>query len=128
MERLDRSVSEVLQDIMRNVQEIMRAEVSLAKAELREEASKAATSAAWLAVGAVCGLFALLFVLWTLVYALALVWPMWAATLLLAGILAVASAALITGGRHRLKSVHATPVRTTENIKENVEWLKQSSR
>jgi uncharacterized membrane protein YqjE len=128
MERFDRSVSDVFQDILRNVQEIMRAEVSLAKAELREEASKAAMSATWLAVGAVCALFALLFGLWTLVYALALIWPMWAATLLLAGILAVASAALIAGGRYRLKNVHATPLRTTENIKENVEWLKQSSR
>jgi hypothetical protein len=106
----------------------MRAEVSLAKAELREEASKAATSATWLAVGAVCGFFALLFGLWTLVYALALVWPMWAATLLLAGALGVASAVLIVGGRTRSKSVHAVPTRTTENIKENVEWLKQSSR
>jgi len=118
----------LFQDILRNVQEIIRSEVSLAKAELREEASKAAASFAWLAVGAVCGLLALLFGLWTLVYALALVWPMWAATLLLAGVLGVASAALIAGGRYRLKTVHPTPTRTAENIKENVEWLKQSSR
>jgi len=125
---MDRSVSDVFQDILRNIQEMMRAEVSLAKAELREEAYKAATSAVWLGAGAVCGLFALVFGLWTLVYALALVWPMWAATLLLAAVLAVAAAALFVGGRSRLKSVHAAPTRTAENIKENVEWLKQSSR
>jgi uncharacterized membrane protein YqjE len=125
---MDRSVSDVFQDILRNIQDMLRAEVSLAKAELREEAYKAATSAVWFGIGAVCGVFALVFVLWTLVYALALVWPMWAATLLIAAVLAVTSSVLIAGGRQRIKTVHATPTRTTENIKENVEWLKQSSR
>jgi membrane protein implicated in regulation of membrane protease activity len=52
---MDRPVSDLFQDILRNVQEIIRSEVSLAKAELREEASKAAASVAWLAVGAVAG-------------------------------------------------------------------------
>jgi hypothetical protein len=36
----DRSLSDVLQDIIRNVQEIVRSEVRLAKTEIREEAAK----------------------------------------------------------------------------------------
>ena len=36
----DRSVSDVLQDILRNVQEILRSEVRLAKAEIRQEATQ----------------------------------------------------------------------------------------
>ena len=37
----DRSFSDVVQDILRNVQEIVRSEVRLAKTEIREEAVKA---------------------------------------------------------------------------------------
>ena len=40
----DRSLSDVLQDIIRNVQEIVRSEVRLAKTEIREEAAKARSS------------------------------------------------------------------------------------
>ena len=49
----DRSVSDVLQDILRNVQEILRSEVRLAKAEIRQEATQAASSALWVTVGVV---------------------------------------------------------------------------
>jgi uncharacterized membrane protein YqjE len=41
----DRSLSDVLQDILRNVQEMVRSEVRLAKTEIREEAVKAKSSA-----------------------------------------------------------------------------------
>jgi Putative Actinobacterial Holin-X, holin superfamily III len=54
----DRSLSEVFQDIVRNVQEIIRAEISLAKTEVREEASKAVSSLARVVVGALSGILA----------------------------------------------------------------------
>ena len=92
----ERSFAAVLQDIMRNVQEIIRAEVRLAKAEIREEASKAFSSMVWVIVGAVCAAFAVTFLLWTIVYAVGLVWPMWAATLAVGAVLAIAGAVMLT--------------------------------
>jgi uncharacterized membrane protein YqjE len=124
----DRSLTQLLQDILRNVQEIIRSEVDLAKAEVREEASKAVSSALWVIAGGVAALFALLFVLWTIVYALALVWPIWSAALLIAAVLAVTASVLLVIGVRRVRRVHPTPERTMESIKENVEWVKQSSR
>ncbi len=47
----DRSVADVLQDIFRNVQEILRSEIRLAKAEIRQEATEAATAALWMTMG-----------------------------------------------------------------------------
>ena len=123
----ERSFTVVLQDIMRNVQEIIRAEVRLAKAEIREEASKAFSSMVWVMVGAVCAAFALTFLLWTVVYAVGLVWPMWAATLVVAAVLGIAGAVMLSSGIRRMKHVSPTPERTVETIKENVAWVKQQS-
>ena len=124
----ERSFSAVLQDIVGNVQEIVRAEVSLAKAELRQEAGKALSSGGWLAAGGLSGVFATLFLLLAAASALSLVMPQWASVLIVAVVLAIASAILLAIGGRRLKAVRATPERTVETIKENVEWVKQSSR
>jgi uncharacterized membrane protein YqjE len=123
----ERSFASVLQDILRNVQEIIRAEMRLAKAEIREEASKAFSSMVWVGVGAVCAAFAVTFLLWTIVYAISLVWPMWAATLAVTAVMGIAGAVTLTSGIRQMKRVNPTPERTVETIKENVAWVKQQS-
>jgi uncharacterized membrane protein YqjE len=124
----NRPISDVLQDILRNIQTIIRAEVTLAKVEVREEASNAFASIAWLLVGALSGAFAILFLLWTIAYAIARVWPLWAATLLLAVLLGAAALMLFLSGRRRFRRLHATPEQTVQTIKENVAWVRQSIR
>jgi uncharacterized membrane protein YqjE len=121
----DRSLSDVLQDIIRNVQEIVRSEVRLAKTEIREEAAKARSSMLLLAAGAVTAIFASVFLLLMIVYALTLVMPGWAAALIVGTILAVVASVMLTAGVRRFKQIHPTPERTIETIKENVEWAKQ---
>jgi hypothetical protein len=124
----DRSLSEVFRDIVRNVQEIIRAEISLAKTEIRAEASKAVASLAWTISGAISGIFAVTFILWTAVYALGLVWPMWVATSVVAAVLTLVAIGLLMIGIHRLRQLHPTPERTVQTIKENVAWVRQSSK
>jgi Putative Actinobacterial Holin-X, holin superfamily III len=126
--RHDRSLADVFQDIVRNVQEIIRAEIALARTEVRQEASKAVSSLAWVVVGALSGLFAVVFILWTAAYALGLLWPMWAATLVVAGVLTLSAIGLLTIGIRRLRELHPTPERTVQTIKENVAWVRQSSK
>jgi uncharacterized membrane protein YqjE len=130
VEQMDsgRSIAGVLQDIVTNVQTIIRAEVRLAKAELRDEAAKALSSAVWLFAGAVAAVCALTFALWTIAYALATVWPMWAASLAVALVVGVASALLITAGLKRLTRVNPVPRQTVDTIRENAEWVRQSIR
>jgi Putative Actinobacterial Holin-X, holin superfamily III len=67
----ERSVADVLQDILRNVQEIVRSEVRLAKVEIRDEARQAVSSGIWIAAGAVGALSAWMFLLGTVAYLLA---------------------------------------------------------
>lgn len=128
MAEVERSLTEVLQDIVRNLQQIVRSEVELAKTEIRDEISKTKTSLALLAAGAVVGIFAFLFLLVTLVEALALVIPGWAAALIVGVVLAVIAAVLYSGGVKRFKQVHAKPERTVETIRENVEWARQQAK
>jgi hypothetical protein len=124
----DRSISEVLQDILRNVQELLRSEVRLAKAEIREEATRAASSLVWVAAGIAGVLSAWIFLLWTAVYALSTVMAMWAATLVVAVVVAIAGSLSIAAGLRRFRQVSPIPERTVESIKENLEWIKQPTR
>jgi Putative Actinobacterial Holin-X, holin superfamily III len=124
----ERSVSDVVQDILRNVQEILRSEVRLAKAEIRHEATKAAASALWLTVGVVGVLSAWMFLLWTAAYALATILPMWAATLVIAVVMAAAGSVLIAAGLRRFTQITPMPERTIESLKENLEWMKQPTK
>jgi len=120
----ERSITAVLQDIVGNIQEIMRSEVRLAKTEIRDELVKAKGAAIFLSVGAVAGVAAAVFLLWTIVFALALVLPMWASSLIVTGVLAlVAGGTLMVGVRH-LKKVVPKPQRTIDSVKENLQWAR----
>ena len=124
----ERSISDVVQDIIRNIQEMLRSEVRLAKTELREEAVKVKASGILIGGGAVSAIFALFFLLLMTVYALTRVVPDWAAALIVAGFTAAVAGFMMSAGMKRFKQLHPTPERTIENIKENVEWVKQKTK
>lgn len=123
-----RSITDVLQDIVANVQTIIRSEVRLAKTELTEEAAKAGKAAGMLAGGLLAALFTVWLLLLTILFALATVMPMWAAALLLFVVMAIATAILLISGKKRFKTVHAAPEKTIETMKENVEWVKNQTK
>ena len=120
----ERSITDVLQDIVGNVQDIVRSEVRLAKGELLDELAKLKAAAPLLIVGAVTGILATLFLMWAAVYALALVLPMWAAVLIVAVLLAIVGGATLSAGMKRLMKIDP-PKRTIASMKENVQWAKQ---
>jgi len=123
-----RSIADVFQDIVANLQTIIRSEVRLAKTEITEEAVKAGRAAGILAGGVVAGLFTVWLLLLTLLFALAIVIPIWSAALLLFVLMAVLTVALLTAGKKRFKSVHPTPEKTIESVKENVQWVKSQTK
>jgi Flp pilus assembly protein TadB len=124
----DRTFSAVLQDTLRNLQEIVRSEVRLAKVEIRDEAVQAGSSALWIIAGAVGALCSWMFLSWTAVYALAMVMSMWAATLIVAVALASMASVLLVVGLRRFKRIQPIPERTVETLKENLEWMKRSTK
>jgi uncharacterized membrane protein len=123
-----RSIADVFQDILANVQAIIRSELRLAKTEVTEEVTKAGRAAGIMAGGLVTALFTTWLLLLTILFALATVMPMWGAALLLFIVMAVGTAVLLTVGKKRFKTVHATPEKTIETMKENVEWVKSQTK
>jgi len=119
-----RKVSDVLQDIVGNIQQIIRSEVVLAKVEVKEKAQKASKPAAVLATGTILGLYGLGFLLLAAVYGLSLVMAPWLAALIVGGVLATASGILVAKSRTALKQIDPVPTKTVQAVKENVQWAK----
>ncbi len=119
-----RSIPEILQDVLTNIQDIVRAEVRLAKAELGDELNRARSGGLLMGVGAVAAIFSTLFLLLACVYALGRVVPNWAAALIVAAAVGVAAAVTLGIGLKRLKTIQAAP-KTAASLQENVRWAKQ---
>jgi uncharacterized membrane protein YqjE len=124
----DRPISDVFQDIIRNIQEIVRSEVRLAKTEIREEARKAKSAGVLAVVAAVTAIYAVGFLLLTVVYSLSSIMPNWAAALIVGVALAIAASGAGAAGLKRFRQIHPTPERTVETLKENVEWAQQQTK
>ena len=124
MASVDRPISIILQDIVRNIRDIVRAEVRLAKTEVGEELGKARSAGVLFGTGAVTAVFAVLFLLLASVYALTLVMPQWAAALVVAAVLGIVAAVIVKLGVKRFKTIHVAP-KTAASLKENAQWARQ---
>ena len=124
----ERSFTDVLQDIVGNVQSIIRSEIRLAKTEVKEETAKAGKAGAIIAAGVVLGLYAFGFALVTITRALEMVTAPWLASLIVSVLVGVAALVAVNIGRTRMKYVHTTPEKTIASVKENVEWVKDQTK
>jgi uncharacterized membrane protein YqjE len=122
--QIHRSIPEVLQDIVDNLREIIRSEFRLAKAELKEEASRASKPVATFGMGLVFGFYGIGFLLLSLVYWLTTLMAVWLAALLIGAGLAIVAIALMSSSGKKLKRVNPTPEKTIRSLKENVQWAK----
>jgi uncharacterized membrane protein YqjE len=122
----ERSMGEVVKDIITNVQDMVRSELKLAKAELREEGARSAAAAKLIGIGAGLALLSAGFVLVSVAQLLALVMPAWLATLVVGAVLGIAGLVMLSKGRAQFTV--PTPTKTIENVKENVEWMKNQTK
>ena len=93
-----RSVADVLQDIVANIQQIIRPEFRLAQVEIKEKASRASTPAIVLATGVVLGFYGLGFLLLAAVYGLSIVLPVWLSALIVGVVVAIIAGGLVASG------------------------------
>lgn len=123
-----RSVPHVLQDILGNLEEIVRSEFRLAKKEIKGEAGRAAKPAATFGVGLVLSFYAGGFLLLAAVYGLSIVVPAWIAAMLVGLILALVAAVLLNSGGKKLRRVNLSPDRAIQSLEEDIQWAKQRLR
>ena len=118
-----RSLGELFASLTGDVSTLMRQEVALAKAEVRQSATQAGAGVGMLVGAGVAGFFVLLFLsnaLWTALDGL--VGTAWAAVIV-AVLWAVIAAVLAMVGKSRLKRVEGVP-QTAETVKQIPNALK----
>jgi putative superfamily III holin-X len=124
----DASVGELIGEVTRDLSTLMRQELELAKAEVKQEATKAARAGGMLGAAGFAGYMVLLFASIAAWQGLAEVMPSGWAALIVAAVWAVAGAVLFAVGRQRMREVNPKPERTVETVSEVPGTLKGAVR
>ncbi|MUU71097.1 phage holin family protein [Pseudarthrobacter sp. GA104] len=117
------SLGELLGDVTRDLSTLMRQEVELAKAELKQSADKAGKGSGMLAGAGVAGHFVLVFLSLALMFALGALMPLGWAALIVAVVWGITAAVLASIGRKELKQIKGLP-QTGETLSEIPPTLK----
>jgi uncharacterized membrane protein YqjE len=121
----DRSIADVISSAVTDAQDLVRGEIALAKAELRDEVRRIGAGAAMLAAAGLAAIVGLVMLLTAVAWAISELagWPVWAGfgvvtvvVLLIAGVLAFM-------GKSRLASERRMPL-TVDTMKENMKWMR----
>ena len=119
-----RPFSQILQDILHHLTEIIRAELRLARVEVGHDVRSVAKASTFLITAAVLAFCALGLVLAGMVLALSTTLARWASSLIVAAAVAVIAAICLQIGRKRLTRINLKPEQTIQSIQENVTWMK----
>ena len=122
------SVGELLGHVAQDLSTLMRQEIELAKAEVKQEVTKTGKAAGMLGAAGFAGYMVLLFASiaawWGLAEVMAAGW----AALVVTAIWAVIGAVLFAVGRQRMREVNPKPERTVETVSEVPGTLKGAVR
>jgi hypothetical protein len=118
------SVGTLISEVTNDLSTLMRQELELAKAELKQEASKTGKAAGMLGGAGFAGYMVALFLSIALWWALANGMDEGWAALIVAVLWAVIAAVLFTVGRKKLREVNPKPERTVQTLKEVPDALK----
>ncbi|WP_106816536.1 phage holin family protein [Microbacterium timonense] len=119
------SLGELVGEVSRDLSELMRKELELAKAELRESAKRAGKGAGLMGGAGYAASMAVLFLSLALWWALGLLVGLGWSGVIVAVIWAIIAGILFAVGRSRLKTVEGAP-QTVETVKEIPEALKRN--
>ena len=121
----DRPVAELLKQLANETTTLVRQELDLAKAEMREKAGKAGAGAGMWGAAGVTALLALGSLTAFLILALDGVMPNWLAALTVGIAYAAIAGVLYLRGKQRVEEAGSpVPEQTVETLKEDVQWAK----
>jgi hypothetical protein len=120
----DQSVGELISEVTTDLTTLMRQELELAKAELKQEATSAGKAAGMLGGAGFAGYLVVLFLSIALWAALANGMDEGWAALIVAALWAVVAAALAVVGRARMRRINPKPERTMQTIQQVPDALK----
>jgi uncharacterized membrane protein YqjE len=125
LDRRAESIGELVKDLSRDISDLVRQEIELARVEMTEKGKKAGFGLGMFGGSAAFGLAALGGSMATIIIVLDLAMPLWLAALVTTVAYGLAAAVLALRGRDELKDA-GTPIpeRTRDSIKEDIQWAK----
>lgn len=125
--RDDRSLGELFSELAQETSTLVRQEVTLAKTEVSDKASRAGKHVGILAAGGALAYAGLLAILAAVIVLLNMVMPLWVAALLVGLVVVVVGYLLVRRGLDALKREDFTPRETIETLKEDQRWAKDQT-
>ena len=122
----ERPLGELFSDLTAQVQTLVRKEMELARAELKEQIGQATKGVAAFAVGGVVGLIAAILLAFAAAWGLAEVLPIGLAFLIVGVVLLVVAGVAFLQGKAKLAKVKPMPEQTMQTVKQDVETAKES--
>ena len=120
----ERSLGDIVSDISSGLSDLVRQELDLAKAELKEEAGRAGKGVGMLGGAGLAAHMLLVFLSLTAVFALDLALPLWLAALIVTAVWGAVAAVLALTGRAALKKSHPELPKTQQTLKEDAQWAR----
>lgn len=135
----ERSFTSLVKGIVSDIGDLFKQELRFARTEIKTDLRRTGEASRLLAIGIVIASLGLVLLLLMLVHLLH--WlsvpsglaldparlPLWACYAIVGGLLTVGGAALAFAGKKKLDSFNPLPDETAKNVKENLEWIKNST-
>jgi len=124
------SIGELLAGVANDVQQLIRGEIALGRAELDEKLQRVLRSAIWLLGGALLGFAGLVLLLEGVagLLAISIPIPAWAAALIVGAVIILIGVALAWSGVAAVSLKKLAPDRTVDNLQKDVGVIKEHVR
>ena len=125
----DVPTGELVNRLASQVSELVRGELELARSELAAKGKRAGAGAGLAGAGGVIALYGLGALIAAAVAALALVWPVWLAALVVGVVVLVVAGALALAGRSQLRrAVPPAPEHAVQSVRDDVTTVRAAVR
>jgi hypothetical protein len=124
------SIGELLAGLANDVQQLIRGEIALGRAELDQKLHRILRSAIWLLGGALLGFAGLVLLLEgaAALLAVSIPLPAWEAGLIVGAVVVLIGVALAWSGMAAVSLKTLAPVRTVDNVRKDVDAIKEHVR
>jgi uncharacterized membrane protein YqjE len=120
------SLGELVTQLTEQTSRLVRSEMQLAQAEMQEKAKNAGVGAGLFGAAGIVALYGAGALIATVILALSLVLPAWAAALIVTVVLfAIAGVVALTGQKRVNRATPPAPQRTIDNVKRDIETVKE---
>ena len=119
-------IGSLVSGVVKDMQDLVRAEIQLAKTELKEDAAGLGKGAGYLAAGVFVGLVGFFYVIFALIHLLdKALEELWLSAGIVSLVLLAIAAILAMSGRKKMQASSLKPDQTIETLKEDQQWAKQ---